>query len=97
MKQGDLTNLATDIRIFLNKYGKRDANDPKEWNSPDACELERFAAFLKEGQVLPVVPFSSWGSGGYQPYASDEGRKAHNGLIKRCLALTKEITDEPHE
>ena len=80
--------LAAKIKAFLEKYGKRDVNDPSEWSSPDACLLEMTAKKLEAG--MPVErPFSMWGSGGYGPYASKEGRKLHDEILDEIEVFSK--------
>ena len=74
--------LAEKITVFLAKYGKRSAWDEGKWNSPDAGELESVAMYLDEGIKPPRVPWSDWGSGGYAPYTSREGRAEHDELVR---------------
>ena len=93
MAKNEAKILAADIRAFLEKYGKRDATFPEEWNSPDAYEMERCAALLDGGLNLPVVPHSSWESSGYGPYLSKEGRREHDALVKRCSLASKKGPD----
>ena len=74
--------LADRIDKFLTEYGKRSANDPDEWSSPDAAELETVAKFLRVGKHVPRIPWSEWGSGGYGPYTSTKGRTEHDDILQ---------------
>ena len=74
--------LADRITSFLAKYGKRSAMEPGEWASPDACELESVAMYLVAGKKPARYPWSEWGSGGYDPYTSREGRTEHDELLR---------------
>jgi len=85
----DTKQLAADIRTFLAKYGKKDANEPLEWNSPDAAALELAAGVFEVNALLRHVPHSEWGSGGYYPYTSKEGKRQHDDLIARCALEVK--------
>lgn len=74
------TELAEKIEKFLETYGKRAADEPEEWSSPDAAELEACAMLLRAGKKIPRHPWSEWGSGGYGPYTSKEGRAEHDEI-----------------
>ena len=74
--------LGSDIHKFLAKHGKRDANEPTEWNAPDGSGMEAAAHSLSNG--LPVHhPRSDWGSGGYKPLNDKTGRQWHDDLVKK--------------
>ena len=70
--------LGERIVTFLAEHGKRSTDG--EWNSPDAYEMENAACLLMNRMLPDRVPFSEWGSGGYQPYASKECRIRHDSL-----------------
>ena len=55
-------------------------DDDEKYASPDASMLRHAADLLMIGQV-PGRCWSEWGSGGYRPYASTEGRLEHELLI----------------
>lgn len=80
--------LALRIYDFLDKYAViRPDFDPKfddegeKYTSPDAHMLKCCADMLTEG-LCPTRCWSDWGSGGYRPYTSSEGRKEHDELVK---------------
>lgn len=84
--------LSDEIRQFIDKYaGVRPDYDPtsdpieEKYTSPDAYEMLRAAEDLEAGRVY--IPFSSWGSGGYKPYLSQEGRQLHEDLINKLVKL----------
>jgi len=79
--------LAKRISAFLEKYGKRDRSAPEFWNSPDGAEMEMAAGILARAKNPSRVPWSDWGSGGYGPYTSVEGRTEHAELLR----LIKEV------
>jgi hypothetical protein len=76
-----MENKELSIRIykFLDLYAKKDQDG--EWSSPDAYELEKCAILLKDGEKIKCFPWSEWGSGGYHPYTSLEGRMEHDFLM----------------
>jgi len=78
--------LAKRIQAFIDKYAvvcpnwsKGDDIDDK-YTSPDAYELLTCAQLL-EKEKIPTKCFSEWGSGGFKPYNSVEGRKEHDYLV----------------
>ncbi len=73
--------LAQEIYAFLAQYGKRCADEPEEWNSPDACCMEAVAKELESRGHVRRLPFTSWESGGYGPYTSKKGKAMHDALI----------------
>ena len=75
--------LASDIQIFLYMYGRKDAEEPEYWNSPDAVCLEEASNNLLKTGKVKHLPRSSWESGGYYPYNSAVGKNAHNKLLER--------------
>jgi len=83
-----MKKLAERIYIFLDKYaGIRPDYDPKlddeydKYTSPDAAMLKHCADLLSEGKCPPSRCWSEWGSGGYHPYTSKEGKKEHDELM----------------
>lgn len=72
--------LSDKILKFLNKYGVKDANNPNDWNGPDASLLEEFANALVNSSKL-FYPHSEWGSGCYKPYTSTEGKTKHDEIL----------------
>lgn len=78
--------LAKEIREFLAKYAGRVPDRPDEYTSPDAYQLEMAATLLEQNKNVQYIN-SSWQSGGYKPYTSEEGRKLHDSLINRCKKL----------
>jgi hypothetical protein len=81
--------LADRIDKFLETYGKKDAIYEEEWSSPDACELEYVSDCMKMNGQITRLPWSEWGSGGYGPYTSKEGRTEHDAIIKLISVLVK--------
>jgi hypothetical protein len=63
-------------------------DDAEKYASPDASALRSCADMLAEG-VQPVACWSEWGSGGYQPYNSTEGRREHDELVAKLQELGK--------
>lgn len=83
-------DLPQRIQSFLEKYAvlnpnKQDEDDNK-YTSPDAHQLEACADLLKIGKI-PSQCWSEWGSGGYKPYSSKEGRDEHDSLVKEVCAI----------
>lgn len=78
--------LAKRIYDFLDKYAvvvpDYQEGDDVKYSSPDAYQLLACAYYLRVGKKLPQFPFSDWGSGGYKPYSSEEGRKEHDFLLQ---------------
>lgn len=68
------------IRKFLITYAGKTEDD--EYTSPDAGCLEGIADMIKQDLKIYSIPFSEWGSGGYKPYLSKEGREEHDFLIR---------------
>ena len=87
--------LAIRIYKFLDKYaGIRPDWDPEiddtndKYTSPDASMMKATADMLSEA-MTPSRCFSEWGSGGYKPYSSKEGRAEHDQLMKEINLITK--------
>jgi hypothetical protein len=89
--------LVDKIDGFLKEFAGRmpEESDGKEYyTSPDAYELEHASAVLRAGGSLDRMPWSEWGSGGYKPYSSAEGRMMHEeimGSLRSLVEKTKEI------
>lgn len=89
--------LARKIHDFLNKHAKIAAafdpkyDDPSErFNGPDSSMLYAAADCLK-ADTLFQMPFSSWGSGCYQPVHDQEAKAKHDEILaelKQYLADT---------
>jgi hypothetical protein len=84
-----MSELSKDILAFVDKYAGISPNwDPEfddedeKYTSPDASEMIKCAHMLKSG-TIPDYCHSEWGSGGYKPYTSTEGRQEHDSLIQR--------------
>lgn len=76
------------IRRFLKKYAGR-TPDGEDYTSPDAYQLEAAAEELDSTGTVSKLPFSEWGSGGYKPYTSKDGRKIHDDIIEEIGKLIK--------
>lgn len=81
-------NFAQRIYCFLDKYaGIRPNYDPQhddeyeKYTSPDAAQMRYCADMIAKG-IKPLQCHSEWGSGGYKPYSSREGREVHDYLVK---------------
>jgi len=75
--------LAAEIRMFLNNYGRKNAEEPSEWSSPDALQMEMTATYLERGMIR--VPNSSWHSGGYGDL--DKGKECHDRIWRAITEL----------
>lgn len=84
--------LAKRIHDFIKKYAGIRPNwcetedFDEKYTSPDAYELLRCADMLNHEQK-PNKCFSEWGSGGYTPYTSKEGREEHDYLVKEIYKI----------
>jgi hypothetical protein len=78
--------LSIKIRRFLKKYAGTTADG--DYTSPDAYQLESAAEELESTGTVSKLPWSEWGSGGYKPYSSKDGKKIHDEIID---ALSKEM------
>ena len=89
----NLKQLSKRINAFIVKYaGIRpdwdgESEDGK-FTSPDAYELRYCAEMLEQGQI-PSRCFSEWGSGGFRPYASREGRQEHDEIVKEIYVIIR--------
>jgi hypothetical protein len=87
----DIQFLGQEIIDFLATHGKRNANDPQEWSSPDACSMEDAAVLLINRMLPDNVPFSEWGSGGYKPYNDKRAKQWHDRLLDRIRTILAEV------
>jgi hypothetical protein len=88
-----MEKLAKRIHEFINKYAAISPNYKEEeedgdnkYTSPDAYELLYCAYELYHGRK-PTKCFSEWGSGGYEPYTSKEGKEEHDLLVKEVYKI----------
>lgn len=88
-----MKQLAKRIYIFLEKYAgiRPDFNpeydeDYEKYTSPDASMMRYCADMLNE-EKKPERCFSEWGSGGYEPYTSKEGKEEHDYLVKEIYKI----------
>jgi hypothetical protein len=78
--------LAKRIQKFLDKFGRKTPDG--DWNSPDAYELERcITELIDTPGGITIFPFSEWGSGGYWPYISKEGKREHEAILAEIKKL----------
>jgi hypothetical protein len=77
--------LAERIKKFLDTYAKKDPEG--DWNSPDAYQLVLCIQSLKNLSYAILFPWSDWGSGGYQPYTSIDGKKEHDAILNEIKLL----------
>lgn len=87
-QQYEMKALAERIYKFLDEYaGIRPDwdsdydDDDDKFTSPDASMMKYSADMLNKGE-RPESCWSSWDSGGYVPYTSEDGRKEHDSLKK---------------
>ena len=94
--QREYSELANRITDFINMYAgispnydpNDSDNDDDKYTCPDTYVLLHAAKYLNLG-LIPVSCFSDWGSGGYKPYSSKEGRKEHDEIVKEISKLMK--------
>lgn len=89
-------DLACKIMSFVSKYAAISPNydsefdDPEDkFTGPDPSMLIAAAKILENGQVPNFKVHSDWGSGCYQPYLDQEGRKQHDSLLLELVTLSK--------
>lgn len=80
--------LAQRIYKFLDEYAcirpdwdSQYDDDDDKFTSPDASYMKYCADMISKG-LKPTQCWSEWGSGGYKPYISKEGREEHDYLVK---------------
>jgi len=85
--------LAKRIIAFLDKYAgirpdwdEQFDDEEDKFTSPDASQMKCCADTLMAGNT-PIQCHSEWGSGGYKPYLSKEGKKEHDDLMKEIYAI----------
>lgn len=91
MEQSEMKTLAKRIHDFILRYAAINPNykpysGEDKYTSPDAYQLLYCADMLNHGQK-PIRCFSEWGSGGYKPYSSKEGREEHDLLVKEVYKI----------
>lgn len=81
--------LSTKIKTFLEEFGRRDANEPDYWNSPDACWLEEVEVFH-----LPNINSngfhwvgSSYMHGGYKK----GGQEIHDEILEELSFMRDKL------
>jgi hypothetical protein len=79
--------IANNIRKFLVKYAAKAPGGDK-YTCPDAYQLESAADLLEKG-LKPTRCWSDWGSGGYKPYSSKEGRALHDSIMEDLTQYMK--------
>lgn len=88
-----MKELAERILKFVDKYAgikpdyeKGLIDEDEKYTSPDAFQMKYCADMLYKG-VKPIQCWSEWGSGGYKPYSSREGREEHDLLVKEIYKI----------
>ena len=86
-----MKELAERIFTFVEKYAVispnwDDENGEDKFTSPDVYQMLSCANELQRGNK-PSRCFSEWGSGGYKPYTSKEGREEHDYLVKEIYKI----------
>lgn len=86
--------LGNEILEFLKTHAKlaADQSDPEvKYNSPDGSEMECVALLLLN-EKIPLqsieIPFSSYNSGGYQPYNDEKAKSWHDELKQKVKKIT---------
>ena len=89
----NMKELSKRIRIFVDKYAvvrpdwNKDFDDiADKYTSPDASQMLYCADMIEIGKK-PSQCWSDWGSGGYKPYTSKEGRDEHDDLVKEIQKI----------
>lgn len=87
-----MKELSERIYKFIDKYAgiKPDWCEiegiDEKYTSPDAYEMLSCAELLQKG-LKPKKCFSDWGSGGYTPYTSKEGKQEHDYLVREIYKI----------
>lgn len=86
--------LARQILEFLERYGQiRPDYDPNfedeedKFTGPDSAMLLVAARQLEQDQAPSFHVHSTWESGCYAPYSSQQGRELHDRLMKKIQAI----------
>lgn len=89
-----LKALAERVYAFIEEYAcispnwsEDDESGEDKYTSPDAYELIAAANEMDRARLPSKYPFSDWGSGGYAPYISKEGRAEHDAILKEIKEL----------
>ncbi len=90
-KPRKMKELAIRILNFLDTYAAISPNWDKEsddgkYTCPDAYQLKVCAEMI-EKEMKPLRCWSEWGSGGYKPYSSREGREEHDYLVTEIYKI----------
>ena len=83
--------LVDRIYQFISQYAKQSPNSEEgeiEYTSPDAYELLSCAELLSK-EIIPKKCWSEWGSGGYSPYNSKEGKQEHDSIMSEINSIIK--------
>jgi hypothetical protein len=93
--------LAAKIDAFLNAHAKTAAaydpevDDPSErFNGPDSAMFYAAAERLKADMPFQM-PFSSWGSGCYQPVHDKEAKAKHDELVSELRQYLDNVPKAP--
>ena len=94
-KTMDSKELSKEIFSFLDSHAKLAANyDPKyddpedRFNGPDSASLYAVAIAL-ENELDFVMPFSSFGSGCYEPISDKEVSEKHNRIMSEIAEYVR--------
>lgn len=90
----ELVYFGHEIVDFLKEHGKPSAQEGGEWGSPDAHQLEDFAALLMNYMEPDHVPFSSWESGGYKPYSDKRAKDWHQSIKDRAAVVVEHFKNK---
>lgn len=93
-----MKELAEKVYAFLNKYAgiKPDwdilyDDEDDKFTSPDASQM-KYCADMLIRELKPTQCHSEWGSGGYKPYLSKEGKKEHDYLVTEIYKIINSTT-----
>jgi hypothetical protein len=97
----DRLELAKKIHDFLDAHAKTAAafdpeyDDPSErFNGPDSAMLYAAAERLK-ADVPFQMPFSSWGSGCYQPLHDQQAKEKHDEILAELRLHLDNVLKSP--
>lgn len=87
-----MKELSERIYKFIAEYAvispNWDGTTDSKFTSPDAYQLF-YSAELLAMDVKPLQCWSEWGSGGYKPYSSKEGRAEHDYLVTEIYKIIR--------
>ncbi len=86
-----MKELAVRIYKFIDQYAGISPNwdgetEDEKFTSPDASQMKYCADMLIQ-ELKPNQCFSEWGSGGYNPYQSKEGKMEHDELVRQIYKI----------